>query len=239
MTGVVVERRGSTRAPLWRWVAGMTEDKDFKRVVRERARKTGESYAAARRSLAAAPAGGAGKAPAHWGMTGSHAPQYSHDLDPEERYEGKRVARLTFTAAGEPGGFGATYQQFSAKPHIGSRMRLSAALRTDGVTGWAGLWFRIDNAAGRTLEFDNMEARALSGSTPWTRAEVVLDVPDEANVGLIGVIASGRGSVSIADMRLETVDDSVPVTGSFTNLASLPDVPLNLDFDEEAPTQQA
>jgi hypothetical protein len=49
------------------------------------------------------------------------------------------------------------------------------------VTGWAGLWLRIDGPNG-VLVIDNMEDRALRGTTDWIQAAIVLDVADQARV---------------------------------------------------------
>lgn len=43
-----------------------------------------------------------------------------------------------------------------------------------------GLWFRVDGTTGKSLSFDNMQDRAVKGTTEWARYEIVLDVPEGA-----------------------------------------------------------
>jgi hypothetical protein len=49
------------------------------------------------------------------------------------------------------------------------------------VTGWAGLWLRVDGSNGM-LVLDNVEDRALHGTTDWTQASIVLDVAEQAKI---------------------------------------------------------
>jgi len=43
------------------------------------------------------------------------------------------------------------------------------------------------------IAFDNMQKRAINGTTGWQRYEVVLDVPKDATVVAFGILLNGGG----------------------------------------------
>lgn len=167
--------------------------------------------------------------PRGWCCAGSRPQDYDMGLDPEVECDGLRavgIASRTKRALG----FGTFMQSCCARTFAGKRVRFTALVRSEQVTHWAGLWFRIDAVeSGRTLGFDNMSERPITGTTDWTRHAVVLDVP-EAGKGLAyGVLLSGPGRVWIAGVRVEVVTADVPTT----NMASafpMPELPTNLEF---------
>jgi hypothetical protein len=201
----------------------MPQNKDLKRLVRARMAETGENYTQALTRLL-------GQVhlepiPSPWRMTGSHAPDYEAGLLPGTDYEGDRVAQLRFRSAGpEPAGFGALVQSIAAARYIGRKVRFSAMMRACEVTGWTGLWLRIDGQ-NRTLVLDNMQDRSLGGTTDWTPASIVLNVSEEARALFFGALLSGAGAVDLARLRFEEVGDDVPAT-----IPPLPDEPQALDF---------
>jgi hypothetical protein len=70
---------------------------------------------------------------------------------------------------------------------------------------------------------DNMQERALSGSTDWTPASIVLSVAKEARALYFGALLSRAGAVDLARLRFEEVGDEVPAT-----VPPLPDEPQAL-----------
>ena len=205
----------------------MPQNKDLKRLVRARMAETGENYTQALAHLQGEMA--LDPLPRAWHMTGGSAAEYEAGLLPGADYDGDRVARLRLRpAVAEPSGFGALVQTIGTARYLGHRVRFSAMLRATGITGWAGLWMRVDGPGGGVLEFDNMEDRALSGTTDWTQAAIVLDVPEQAKVVLFGALLSAAGAVDLARLRFEEADQAVPTN---TNAVSvLPDEPQALDF---------
>jgi hypothetical protein len=99
---------------------------------------------------------------------------------------------------------------------LGKRVRLSGYVKADSVSGWAGLWMRVDGAqhgtVAPTLAFDNMQKRPIVGSTGWARYEVVLDVAPNAKNLALGILLSEGGQVWLDGVNLEVVDPSVPTT---------------------------
>lgn len=188
----------------------MPHHKDLKRLVRARMAETGEKYTQALTALLSetplAPL------PAGWHMSGNRAAEYTAGLLPPDRgYQGKRVIQLRFRAVEPPGGFGTVMQAIDAARYLGRRVRFSATIRGLEIGDWAGLWLRVDTANG-TKVLDNMQDRALRGTTGWAEAANVLDVAEDAVSVHFGLLLAGAGAVDLARPRFEVVGTGVPVT---------------------------
>ena len=203
----------------------MPQNKDLKRLVRTRMAETGENYTQALAHLQGQAA--LEPLPSAWHITGNRRPDYESGLLPGVSYDGDRVAQLRLRPAVEPSGFGALVQTISASRYLGRRVRFSAMLKATGVTDWAGLWLRVDGPTG-TLMLDNMEDRALHGTTDWTQASIVLDVAEQAKILLFGALVSGAGAIDLTRLRFEEADPDMPVTVAESWV--FPDEPQALDF---------
>jgi hypothetical protein len=160
----------------------------------------------------AAAADGKKALPEGWFVTESAPQLYEAGLDSESPCEGNRSALLRSRQATTEG-YGTFMQAFGAGAFRGKRLRFSAMVRTEDVQGWTGLWMRVEGEDPKVpLAFDNMQSRALVGSTPCKRYDVVLDVPQEAKAIMAGLMLSGTGKAWMGSVRFETVDASVPVT---------------------------
>ena len=147
----------------------------------------------------------------------------------EGTFEGQRVASLRSTVK-PVRDFGACRQEIAADDYRGKRIRFAAALKAVDVTmGWAGLWLRVDGAQRGTLAFDNMEDRAVKGTTGWQRHAIVLDVAPEAESVAFGALVFGEGELLLADLVFEEVSRDTPVTGLDQHR---PRRPQNLDFSQ-------
>lgn len=162
-----------------------------------------------------------------WFLAGSHPHDYEHEFAENEVHDGKPVVVVRCVSE-SPSGFGTLMQQCAADEFIGHRVRFSGWVRSRDVTGWAGLWLRVDGAGRESLAFDNMQDRSVKGMTPWTHHDVVLDVADEATQLAYGVLLSGAGEIAVAEFKLEKVGSDVPTTGRKHRLER----PSNLDFSE-------
>jgi len=207
----------------------MPRNKDLKRLARARMAETGERYTQALTHLLSRPE--LEPLSAAWFMTGSRALDYEAGLLPGAiTYDGSRVMRLRLRAADvEPLGFGALMQRIAATRYLGRRVRFSAMARAVEVTGWAGLWLRVDGPGGE-LVIDNMEDRPLRGVTGWTEAAIVLDVPGEAAVLNFGALLGGAGALDLAGLRFEEAAADVAVTAAPDRVGPLPEEPRGLDF---------
>jgi len=90
----------------------------------------------------------------------------------------------------------------------GGTLEWRGFLRTEDVSDFAGLWMREDKD-GASVEFDNMQARKLKGTTDWTEYSVTLPVHEGAQQVVVGALMSGTGK-AWAD-NLELLVDGKPI----------------------------
>jgi hypothetical protein len=143
-----------------------------------------------------------------WRLTGSAPESY------EAGWLGGADAAFYLRTRTPPlgGGFGTWMKYGEAAPYVGKRMRLRANIEPKDVSGWAGIWMRVDGKNGKVLQFDNMQSRPVRGTMPPRPYEVVLDVPADA-VGLgYGILLAGSGNLRVTDMVLEAVSADVATT---------------------------
>ena len=164
--------------------------------------------------------------PDGWMRSGSAPADYEMGIDRSVFHGGKASGYLKSKAA-KPTGFGTLMQQYKGEQFLGKRVRLSAWVKSDSVASWAGLWMRVDGPDRKMLAFDNMQSRPITGTSGWTRHEIVLDVGSEARDIAFGILLEGTGGVWIDDASFEIVDRNVPTTGQDSELAE----PRNLDFE--------
>lgn len=168
-------------------------------------------------------------APEGWHLAGSAPGSYESGSDAKVKKSGKSSGYLK-SKEKSISGFGTLMQTLAPDKYAGKRVRLSAVVKADKVKDWAGLWMRVDGEGTTPLAFDNMQGRAIKGTSNWKRYEVVLDVPKKATAVAFGILLSGTGSVWIDNVKLETVSKSTPITGG--SGATLPTSPQNPGFDK-------
>jgi hypothetical protein len=79
-------------------------------------------------------------------------------------------------------------------------------MKSDGVTGSAGL-FATAAAMGRPLaRYGNREAPPVKGTIGWMRYVAEVNVPHGADSVELGVVMHGAGTVWIDDVRIEPID---------------------------------
>jgi len=122
----------------------------------------------------------------------------------------------------------------------GKRVRFSGDLKSQNLKNWAGLWFRVYDASGRTLAMDNMQTkeRRMPADADWQRHDIVIDIPGGAAFVFYGVTLNGTGKLWADGLQIEVVDQSIPVTARPTapsGTQPLPrtpkSTPENLDFE--------
>ena len=135
--------------------------------------------------------------------------------------------------------FGGIGQAVSAAPYAGSRVQLTAKLKTLEVNGWSGLWVRLDAEDGRVITLDNMSDRGVYGTRPWRRQRVVLDVPEDAVRIVFGAIQNGSGRTWVDDFEIAPAQPGAVVTAGPSTYGYYnepvyehpPMAPDNLDFE--------
>jgi hypothetical protein len=167
--------------------------------------------------------------PAGWIAAGMAPQDYEFTTDLTEHHSGTRSGKVSARRA--PTGFATLMQQVLPDDYLGHRVRLRGWVKTEQVTGWCGLWMRIDGSdKKRWLGFDNMGSRPIVGTTAWASHEVVLDVPPEATLIAFGLILDGAGAAWLDDVTLEIVGNDVATTGE--PAYQTPRQPRNLSFEE-------
>jgi hypothetical protein len=154
-------------------------------------------------ALAAAP----DKLPPQWAVTGTAPSKYVGGID---QADGVRGAKFIRSITDDEKASAALGQMISAQNYLGQRVRFRGRVRTEDVTGWAGLWLRVDRG-GKPVAFYNSMDKPIKGTTNWQDRSVTLDVPGDADAIVFGVIDSGKGQVWIDSLALETVGSEVPV----------------------------
>lgn len=149
--------------------------------------------------------------PHGWHISGSHPQEYQNGADRTVRRSGEASGYLMSDHA-KPEFFATIMQNMKADRYRGNRVRLSAYVKAEQVTDWAGLWLRVDSIDGETLNFDNMYTRKITGTADWALCENVLDVPEHSVLIAFGLLLSGPGKVWLDDVQLTIVGSEVAST---------------------------
>ena len=173
------------------------------------------------------------KAPAGWWRNGAKAESYVVGVDSTELWGGMPSAYVQSLTPAVEGGFGGMMQTTSAESYSGKRIRLSGWIKTENAEEGGQLWLRVDGQEkGKTLQFDNMNNRAVKGTSDWQEASIVLDVPADASALAYGFFVKGGGKMWVNGQRIEEVGTDVPSTNM---LKKPPTAPRNLGFDPNQP----
>jgi hypothetical protein len=166
--------------------------------------------------------------PKGWFVTGDAPDKYELGVDPAFTYENHPC--VTIKAGPEPAEFAALAQQIKADAYQGKRLRFTAAVSSAELENRAALFMRVSGSNGKMLAFDNMRSRPITGTNDWARQTIVLDVAEDAEDILFGILSSLKGQVWMADVHLEVVEKDVPTTDILEEIASY--FPVNLGFEE-------
>ncbi|MEP6621983.1 MAG: S41 family peptidase [bacterium] len=180
--------------------------------------------------------------PAAW-QGGGTANAYRVGVDRSVKHGGVASGHITARSPSSVG-FGSLLQLVRADNFRGKRVRFSAYVKTrDVASSGAGLWMRVDGDGG-TLAFDNMQARAIRGTTDWTHVSIVLDVPDVGEGVAFGFLLASTGEAWVDDAVFEIVGRDVALTSDTpptsnpsqvaqqrAMYARAPLTPSNLDFE--------
>jgi hypothetical protein len=98
--------------------------------------------------------------------------------------------------------FGSVMQRFPAAFLAGQTVQLDGELKTENVTGWAGMWIRADGETVPNLVFDNMHRRGPRGTEAWARYSLEVKLPQETRWLNIGLVLNGPGALWADDLHL-------------------------------------
>ncbi len=161
--------------------------------------------------------------PNNWHKAGSHPDSYEMGMDNQVFNSGAQSAYIQ-SKKEKIKGFGTLMQSSKVGKYRGKKVKMTGFIKTESVKGWSGMWLRIDPAnGGKSLSFDNMYNRKLTGTKDWSKYEIVLDVPAGSYSMSYGVLLNGTGKVWFDDISFE-ITEGLP-----TNLN---EQPTNVDFEE-------
>jgi erythromycin esterase-like protein len=84
----------------------------------------------------------------------------------------------------------------------GKHVTIAGYMRSEYIAGgYAGLWMRADGPNG-VLGFKNLGQENITGTTPWRRYEISLDVPSNATGFFFGATQSGSGTAWLDAMEV-------------------------------------
>ena len=179
--------------------------------------------------------------PTGWHKAGSDPSGYEMTIDRVNKHSGNAGARIVRTKkTSKADDFGTLMQTFKADEFRGKRLKMSAWMKTANADS-AQLWMRVDGID-RTLGFDNMDPRAVKGTTGWNQYAIVLDVPEATENIAFGAFVAGNGEAWVDDFAFEVVDATTQSTNILTeemgketfkgSNTKYPLKPRNLNFEE-------
>ena len=154
--------------------------------------------------------------PLGWRITplGENVANYKLTVDTAVKHGGKASANIKGTCAANETDWVSLAQSIAADDFRGRRVRLTGWLKTEN-TNKAGIWMRVDGNR-KQFGFDNMDDRAVTGTTDWKQYSVVLDVPADAVNIYFGTLVQGAGNVWADDFKIETVGNDAASTNKMT-----------------------
>ena len=166
----------------------------------------------------------------NWGMFAPREQTYVSSREPG--HSGRYCASLRSLERATDDSYGLVVQDVDAENYRGRRVRLIGYLRCQLQSGWCGLWMRVDPIKGAPLAFENMQKRPVKGNTEWTRYQIELDVPAQADSLHYGGLLNGRGQIWLDDFQIEVVGLETPGLAEVKKLRKLPLEPSNLGFEK-------
>lgn len=118
-------------------------------------------------------------------------------------------------------------QSINADKYKGMRVKFSAYVKSENLEKPAELW--LTSFYGSMLAAYNVPKPGfILGTTPWTKYEAIIDVPNEPNAIVFGFAMPGKGKIWLTDLEFSKVGGNTPLSMSY----SLPGHPVNLDLSE-------
>jgi erythromycin esterase-like protein len=125
--------------------------------------------------------------------------------DPEYAVSLKHAGELALApAAAAPAKFGTAMGTFPVEEARGKRIRVTGYIKTENVTEYAGLWWRVDGASKTgSLAFANLGAGAPKGTTDWKQYELEIPVAENATAIWFGQLLAGSGTAWFDNLQVE------------------------------------
>lgn len=149
--------------------------------------------------------------PSEWVLAGKTPNRYITYLDHETLYLGEPSLCL-YSLKEKMIGHGTTFIILDGSAYSDKRIQLSGTLKTEMVEKYAGLWIRSENETSDLFGFDNNYPNLVFGTTSWKEYHITLDIPHNCQTLGFGVELNGSGKVWLNDVKLEIVDNTIPLT---------------------------
>lgn len=134
---------------------------------------------------------------------GGVADGYTLAIDGTQAYSGRQSRVLRYVGPTLPEG-GALGTEFPAAEAAGHHLRLSAWIRTEGISqGRAGLWLRGDDKTGAVIAYAGSGNRGPAGTLGWARYEIAADIPAKARTVVLGGYLDGDGAAWFDHLEVE------------------------------------
>jgi hypothetical protein len=175
-----------------------------------------------------------------WFEAGDKADSYLMGIQTGTGQEGRNAAMIKSTKENIKG-FGTLMQQCLPGKYLGKKIKMSGYMKSKDVADWAGFWLRVDKEFAETpLAFDNMQNRAITGTTGWKKYEITLDVPSTASNIAYGGLLSGTGQIWFENITFEIVGDAAPASEEKVEKQNdlrgkIEAEPINLNFENYLP----
>jgi hypothetical protein len=167
-----------------------------------------------------------------WHKTGSKPDSYNTGLDLKVSKTGQKSAFIE-SIDNNIDGFATIVQACDAKRFLGTTIKMTGYIKSENVAEWAGMWLRIDSKTEtETLGFDNMQDRPVTGTSDWTKCEIVMGVSPESGSLKYGALLSGVGKIWFDNVSFEILDNDNRVIPADSTASEFPEKPENLDFEE-------
>jgi C-terminal processing protease CtpA/Prc len=134
-----------------------------------------------------------------WQLAGSNPSRYVMAAAGSATDE--KGATLTLRSITEGSGFGTVTAIIPADTLRNHRVRLSAEIEAQAISGSASVWIRVDSGS-QTLALDNGADQGVRGTTGARHMDVELYVPRSATRLVFGLLVSGTGTATAHDVRL-------------------------------------
>jgi hypothetical protein len=153
--------------------------------------------------------------PKNWLLRGSASKNYELRSDSVTAFSGNYSAVLSAHEKDiQPNLTGSAVQAVLAAPYVGTRVEISASLRSDGARPGAGsFWIYVTDPARVVIAYQIVPMSRELAQGQWQRYRIVMDVPWHGEVMAFGFSLQGKGKLWADDVKLLPVDDNVPVTG--------------------------
>ena len=132
---------------------------------------------------------------------------YAFMLDTVSKRSGQRSVKVE-NVGPEP--FGSLFQKLAAEPYRGRTLRASGWIRTEDVRGnrmGTGVGLKLHAVrSGYPVAFAQMKKDAVRGTTDWTRYEIALRIPPDADYIEVGMAMYGPGTAWLDDVALDVIE---------------------------------